>query len=86
MWVAINNTPIQDTHYNGLLVINPYSYNTWSRINIIQAFLERHILSVVAKHIYQSQKIDQDPILYTHKLYHILYINIYDFLGLADII
>ena len=30
-----------------------------------------------------SQKRDQDLILYTHKFHHVLYIDINDFLGLA---
>ena len=86
MWFGSHNILIMDTHNIGLLVINPYSWNTWSRLNQIQAFPERHILIVVAKHGYISQKCDQDPIIYTHKLDHTLCIDIYDFLCLADII
>ena len=48
--------------------------------------MARHILIVVSKHRQKSQKRDQDPIFYAHKLDHILYIDIYEFLGLADMI
>ena len=86
MWVASYNILVQDTHDISLLVLKPYSWNTWIRLNQIQACPKWHILSVVAKHKYKSHKRDQDPILFTHKLDHILYIDIYDLLSFAYMI
>ena len=82
-------SPIHETRevgLIGLILLKPYSWNTWSRINRIQAFPARHILSAVVKHRQKSQKRDQYPVLYTHKLDHIFYITIYDLLGLSDMI
>ena len=44
------------------------------------------MLSVVSICRYKLQKSYQYPILYTHKLDHIIYIGIYNLLGLSDMI
>ena len=86
-WLYLSH--IHETHEVGLIdliVIQPYSWKTWSWLNQIQDYQARHILSFFVKYIEKSYKRDQDPILYTHKLDNILYIDIYDLLGLADMI